>query len=162
MGIIKAKTSEPIQVTAANARVYSDYTFSFELQTDLPAGGSLEVEFPSGQYRLLLGIPLHTTCSVPCIRTDYTVRFAYSAGLAKNQTHTVTVKNIMNPDYSGGTGNFKLKTIKGSNTLDLNLIFGTIGIGDGVKQLTSVLLTSTDLKAGNVSNYSIQFKTISA
>jgi hypothetical protein len=107
IGKITAKTNEPIKLSAANAQAFSDYTFSFSLQTDLPAGGHLEVEFPKGSYRLLLGIPLTPTCTVTCSRVLYSIKFEYPAGLVKNVDYTVTVKNILNPDVSGGTGNFK-------------------------------------------------------
>jgi len=110
----------------------------------------------------LLGIPLTPVCTVTCSRTDYTVKFEYPTGLVKNTNYEVTIEDILNPETSGVTGNFQLKTIKGANVIDSNLIFNTIGIGDKVKLLTSVVMTSTDLRAGNTATYRVQFKTITA
>jgi hypothetical protein len=62
----------------------------------------------------------------------------------------------------GGTGNFQLLTRKGINTLDENLIFGTIGIADGIGNLTSTIVSidsSGSARAGELTKYSFTFKT---
>ena len=73
------------------------------------------------------------------------------------------VKNIINPEFRGGVGNFELRTKKGENVLDENLIFGRIGMGDNPNQLISLELqpdsVSGSLKAGETSKYRLQFKT---
>ena len=73
------------------------------------------------------------------------------------------VKNIINPEFRGGVGNFELRTKKGENVLDENLIFGRIGMGDNPNQLISLDLSpdasTGSLRAGEVSKYILQFKT---
>jgi hypothetical protein len=47
VGSIKAIGKEPIYCSVANRDEYSDYSFTFSLETDVPAGGLLQVTFPS-------------------------------------------------------------------------------------------------------------------
>lgn len=71
----------------------------------------------------------------------------------------------MNPDTKGGTGNFQISSRKGSNTIDENLIFGSIGIGQFPNLLTSTTIkfdaTTGKPNAGETSGYVFGFKTIS-
>lgn len=41
----------------------------------------------------------------------------------------------------GGTGNFEISVVYGVNTIDSNLIFGTVGIGPATESLTSFKVT---------------------
>lgn len=76
------------------------------------------------------------------------------------------IKNIINPDKKGGTGNFEVRSMKGSNIIDENLIFGTIGMGEVPETLRSTQITF-DVAAGGVSTagliskYTFTFKTVS-
>lgn len=76
---------------------------------------------------------------------------------------TVEVQRIINPEFKGGVGNFEVRSKKGENVLDENLIFGRIGMGDNPNQLISLLLEPNlvggSLQAGEMSNYNILFKT---
>ena len=63
-----------------------------------------------------------------------------------------TIKGILNPLYSGGTGNFQLVSRKGNNILDENKNFGTIGIAENVNVITRAsveLLEGETDRAGN-------------
>ena len=83
VGSIKAIGKEPIYCSVANRDEYSDYSFTFSLETDVPAGGILQVTFPS-QYREMLGIPLDPVCNIKCERGKNFVKFYFETGLAKN------------------------------------------------------------------------------
>lgn len=68
----------------------------------------------------------------------------------------------MNPSSSGGTGNFWIRSIKGGQTIDENLIFGVIGIaGDiGAISTASVALETQGVQyAGESSKYVFTFTT---
>ena len=74
---------------------------------------------------------------------------------------SVTIKDVENPETKGGTGSFKLSTVRGVNVLDENIIFGTIGIADSVSNLASpnvVLASGGSSATGDVANYSFYFK----
>ncbi len=68
---------------------------------------------------------------------------------------------MKNPSVTGGTGNFMLRTLKGENILDENLIFGTIGIANDIGELSDTLVSihSGGLSsAGEYTTYLIRFK----
>lgn len=83
----------------------------------------------------------------------------------RNSATYLQVNQIINPDKKGGTGNFQVRSRKGSNTIDENLIFGTIGMGQYPNQLTSTTIkvdtVGGSANAGETSFYVIGFKTIS-
>jgi hypothetical protein len=75
------------------------------------------------------------------------------------------IKAIVNPEKKGGTGNFELRSKKGSNSIDENLIFGSIGMGEQQAVLisTTVAFDTAPLSpfAGDSSKYIINFKLVS-
>ena len=155
---------EPIYCSIANRKLFSDYGFRMKIESEIPAGGYIQVSFPS-QYREYLGIPLYPVCNMRCVRTTSTVRFYFDAGLAAGQEAYLEVSDIINPDKKGGTGNFEVRSFKGSNSIDENLIFGTIGMGETPKGLRSVSITYAATGgspyAGEDSDYVFSFKTVS-
>lgn len=69
---------------------------------------------------------------------------------------------IKNPQVRGGTGNFILKSKRGENVLDENLIFGLIGIADTISEMVfgSVILDPAgSYYAGDYTSYLLYFKT---
>ena len=117
----------------------------------------LDLTFPT-QYPSGLGFvasnPL--ACSNSCVLLDRKVRFTFGNDLLANTSYNVSVFNVANPTNSGGTGHFWLRTIKGGQTVDENLIFGVIGVaGDiGLMQTASVTLDSDGVQyAGELSKY---------
>mmetsp|Transcript_28934 Transcript_28934/g.26282 ORF Transcript_28934/g.26282 Transcript_28934/m.26282 type:complete len:137 (+) Transcript_28934:402-812(+) len=73
----------------------------------------------------------------------------------------MTIEGVKNPTSKGGTGNFELKTYKGVNNLDINLIFGVIGIADSIGTLTSTIVSLDSFgtsKAGKDTRYTFDFK----
>jgi hypothetical protein len=75
------------------------------------------------------------------------------------------IKSIINPEKKGGTGNFEVRSKKGSNSIDENLIFGTIGMGEQQANLisTTVAFDPSPLSpnAGDISKYILSFKLVS-
>ena len=155
---------EPIYCSIANRKIFSDYGFSLKVESEVPAGGFIEVVFPS-QYREYLGIPLYPQCNVRCDRYRYSVRFYFDGGLSAGLSVYLEIKNIINPEKKGGTGNFEVRSLKGSNTIDENLIFGTIGMGETPNILRSVSIkydsTGGSAYAGESSQYLFGFKVVS-
>jgi hypothetical protein len=47
---------------------------------------------------------------------------------------------VLNPEKKGGTGNFIVRTKKGENIFDENLIFATIGIADYIVPFNSAII----------------------
>lgn len=155
----------------ANRKLFSDYGFMIQVQNTIPTGGFVEVVFPS-QYRQYLGIPLYPQCNVPCTRSINKVVFSFPNGLAagtrRNESNPETyleIKDIINPDTKGGTGNFQVRSIKGSNVIDENLIFGTIGMGEVPNTLTSTSVIYDPIgstsAAGKATKLIFRFKTVS-
>ena len=74
----------------------------------------------------------------------------------------MSVYGVTNPLNSGGTGNFWIKSIKGGQTVDENLIFGVIGVaGDiGTIATAQVALETEGVQfAGELSKYVFTFTT---
>lgn len=164
MGSILQVGKEPIYCSIANRKLFSDYGFRMKVQNEIPAGGYVQVDFPS-QYREYLGIPLYPACNMRCVRTASTVRFYFDAGLPAGAETYLEIRDVVNPDKKGGTGNFEVRSFKGSNSIDENLVFGTIGMGESPKELrsTTVAFASPGGSpyAGEDSEYVFGFKTVS-
>jgi histone deacetylase 6 len=145
---------------------YSDYTFNIIPDTQIPAGGTLEITFPS-QFTLGLGIVIDPTsnnyCSLPCSVNNYIVIFTIQTVCLPGVMSSFTIYTVLNPPTKGGTGNFIITSkLGGVNILDENLVFGIIGIADSVNNLTSttVALDATgSSEAGVLTKYSFSFKT---
>ena len=76
--------------------------------------------------------------------------------------YNATIERVLNPSYSGGTGNFWLKTIKGAQAIDENLIFGVMGIANDIGTiLTSTVVLDPDgvQYAGELSRYVFTLQT---
>lgn len=68
----------------------------------------------------------------------------------------MTIERIKNPSSQGGTGNFWLRTVKGGQVIDENLIFGVIGIANDIGTIVtaSVALDTEGVQfAGELSRY---------
>ena len=74
----------------------------------------------------------------------------------------MTIRNIKNPESTGGTGQFVIRTYRGSNMLDETTMHGVLGIGGLIKTLTSVTVAldgSGKSGAGEITKYVLSFKT---
>lgn len=158
-------TISAIQQSISNRNEYSDYTFNIIPETQIPVGGTIEVTFPS-QFTLGLGIVIdpnsNNYCSLPCSVTDYIATFNIQSVTLPGVVSSFTVYAVLNPSSKGGTGNFIIRSKKGVNILDENLVFGVVGIADSVNNLTSstVALDATgSSEAGVLTKYSFSFKT---
>ncbi|EAR97741.2 histone deacetylase family protein (macronuclear) [Tetrahymena thermophila SB210] len=154
----------PIYNTLANAGVRADYTFSFIPQTFLPAGGNLQIIFPS-QYSATQAFQINNlVCSVTCQASGLTLTFTFPYDLAAGIAQTVTVQQVLNPSTKGGVGSFILQTLQGQNIVDQNKIFGIIGIADISTNLISANIqvnpSGSDL-AGDYTSYQLTFQTAS-
>ncbi|KAL4499934.1 hypothetical protein ABPG72_015283 [Tetrahymena utriculariae] len=152
----------PIYNTLANAGVRADYTFSFIPQTFLPAGGNLQIIFPS-QYNSTSAFQTNNlVCSVTCTANGLTLTFTFPYDLAAGIAQTVTVLQVLNPSTKGGVGSFILQTLQGQNIVDQNKIFGIIGIADVSTNLISANIqvnpSGSDL-AGDYTSYQLTFQT---
>jgi hypothetical protein len=119
--------------------------------------------FPT-QYPVTLGynISHFLSCSHSCARFERTVSFSFAETLIVGNSYNVSVYGVMNPNASGGTGNFWIRSIKGGQTIDENLIFGVIGIADdiGIISTASVALETQGVQyAGESSKYVFTFTT---
>ena len=157
--------NQPIYCSVANRKLFSDYGFNLQISNDIAPGGFIQINFPA-QYREYLGIPLYPQCNIRCQRFIGSVMFFFDTGLTAGSTAYLMIKNIINPDKKGGTGNFEIRSLKGSNIIDENLIFGTIGMGETPQILrsTSIVFDSSFggvSTAGLVSRYTFNFKTVS-
>jgi hypothetical protein len=47
---------------------------------------------------------------------------------------------VLNPEKKGGTGNFIVRTKKGENVFDENLIFATLGVADYITPFNSAII----------------------
>lgn len=155
----------PITQSISNMNEYSDYTFNLIPSTQIPIGGTLEITFPS-QFSLGLGINIDPNaasyCNTPCDITNYIVSFQIESPCLPGVTSSFTIYSVLNPPYKGGTGSFIVRSKKGVNILDENLVFGVIGIADSISNLTSatIALDSTgSSSAGVLTKYSFSFKT---
>lgn len=156
---------DAIAQSIANRNEYSDYTFNIIPSTPIPIDGTLEITFPS-QFILGLGIQIdpnsNNYCNMPCGVANYVVTLQITAVSLPGVTSSFTVYSVKNPSTKGSTGNFIIRSKKGINILDENLVFGVIGIADSIKNLTSptVALDSSGVSsAGMLTKYSFSFKT---
>ena len=158
-------TMDAIQQSIANKDEYSDYAFNIIPDTQIPIGGTLEITFPS-QFALGLGIVMDPTlssyCNMICGIGNSIITFQISTPCLPGVISTFILYGVLNPSYKGGTGNFILRSRKGVNILDENLIYGIVGIADGIQNLTSstvALDSSGTSAAGSLTKYSFSFKT---
>lgn len=65
-GTLLPSGAYPIYQSVANRNEYSDFTFFFIPETNIPPQGTFEIEFPN-QFSLGLGFSINfPTCSVSC------------------------------------------------------------------------------------------------
>jgi hypothetical protein len=162
-GRIYPSSTRQIQSTIGNKNEYANYTFGFMLDNTLKQGGVIQVTFPT-QYSQNLGFATGNvlSCSVACTQLDRTITFTFGFDLQPMTGYNISVYNVLNPASQGGTGNFWIKSIKGGQTIDENLIFGVIGIaGDiGLIKTASVALETEGVQyAGELSKYVFSFIT---
>ena len=149
----------PVLSSFTNAKLFSDYTFSFTLETTLPAGGQLQVTFPE-QFETNLGVLGTPSCQPQfCLLSSKTITFTFDEELKTQTTYSATVRNIVNPSNPGGTGNFQLATIWKSYVFDENKGFGAIAVTQEPKPILSASVESTVTKvAGQQTKYKFSFK----
>lgn len=119
--------------------------------------------FPS-QFPKSLGYNLTNTlaCNPSCSLFSRTVTFQFPNALVAGNAYNVSVFRVTNPPSSGGTGNFWIRSIKGGQTIDENLIFGVIGIAGDIGTIgtaTVALETQGVQYAGESSKYVFTFTT---
>jgi hypothetical protein len=74
----------------------------------------------------------------------------------------MTIRNVKNPSQIGGTSQFIIRSYRGANIIDENLMFGILGFGGSIGTLTSTTIAidgSSSSAAGDVSKYIFSFKT---
>ena len=143
-----------------NKNEVTDFTFRFVPQTSVPAGGFLDILFPS-QFTRGLGLGASPVCSLPCTVFNWTVTVTFSADVIYGVQYTVVVYSVTNPANEGGTAFFQLQTRQGVNVLDMNRAFGAIGVESAVTAMTTgrvSISSSTSFRAGEVANYQFYFK----
>ena len=64
-GRVRPFGASSILLSSANAGDVSDYNFTMTLDTDLPAGGTIEISFPDNQYVPGLGLPFSLEVYAP-------------------------------------------------------------------------------------------------
>lgn len=163
IGRIFPASTQQIYSTIDNKLELANYTFGFILKNNLPLGGIVNLTFPS-QYPVTLGynISHFLACSQNCTRFERTVSFSFGQQLMAGNPYNVSVYGVMNPNASGGTGNFWIKSIKGGQTIDENLIFGVVGIAGDIGSIStaSVALETQGVQyAGESSKYVFKFTT---
>jgi hypothetical protein len=162
-GRIYASSTQQIYSSIDNKNELANYTFGFVLSNSLPLGGVINVTFPT-QFPSNLGYNNTNTlkCTPTCVLNSRTVTFSFSQELTAGLGYNITVNGVTNPPTSGGTGNFWIRSIKGGQTIDENLIFGVIGIANDIGTITTatvVLETQGVQYAGESSKYVFTFTT---
>lgn len=161
--MIYPSTTRQIRSTIANQNEVANYTFGFTLENRLPAGGFIEVTFPT-QFPFGLGYNSTNVlkCSTPCTLVNRSVSFSFSNDLLPGVANEVSVYGVVNPPQKGGTGHFWIKSLKGGQYIDTNLLFGVIGFaGDiGIIKTATVSLEPKGVQyAGQLSKYVFTFIT---
>ncbi|CAD8123188.1 unnamed protein product [Paramecium sonneborni] len=145
-----------ISNTIANRNQYSDYTIQVIPETNVPAGGYIEIIFPI-QYQSGLGEKAYCT---NCTINGHTILFYFADTPILSVANTLKIYNILNPAERGGTGNFIIRTKRFEFIYDENLIFQTIGIADDIAQLSSCIVSFVDPPtSGSLGKYNFAFKT---
>lgn len=161
IGEIVPSSDMPISNSITNVGHYADFSFTFKLANDLPSGGTISIEFPT-QFESNLGIAGNPKCSITaCTLTGYIVELTTPVLIKASSETTVTIFSIKNPSQAGGTGNFKLKTAYFGFIIDMNLVFGAIGIAFEATSLSLVtvqVVPSSSNIAGDLSKYLFTFQ----
>lgn len=159
-GTLQPPDELAVSNSATNKKEVVDFTFRFVPQTTVPAGGFLDILFPS-QFARGLGLGSTPVCSQPCSVFNWTVTVTFSTEVTAGVLFTLVVYSVTNPAAEGGTAFFHLQTRTGNNVLDMNKAFGAIGIESEVTAMTTGRVTissSTSFRAGEVANYQFFFK----
>lgn len=161
VGEIIPSSDMPISNSITNVGHYADYSFTFKLTNDLPSGGTISIEFPT-QFKTNLGIAGNPKCSISdCTLTGYTVELTSPTQIQAGVETTVTIFAIKNPSEAGGTGNFKLITAYIGFIIDMNLVFGSVGLSFEASTLALVtvqVLPGSSNIAGDISKYLFTFQ----
>lgn len=150
----------PISNSYTNLKKTCDYTFTFTLDHSLDTNSKLTVKFPL-QFISNLGISFCRSSLGSCTVSDRTVSTTLSRPLYRNRFISLVIYNIKNPDKEGGTGNFELKSWKGTNLIDSNSIFGVAGISQAVGSLLTAglnIVEDDSSIAGAISRYEFKFR----
>lgn len=136
-GIIRQYLRKPIEPSVSNENEIADYTFRFQIETDLFTGDRLLIKFPS-QYQSLPGIDFPYQVSIQMLndlaaweplKGTYSCLFRYDIhGFSINVAdmkagyYEAIIYGIQNP-VQGGTGSFILESRRNSAYLvDINLL----------------------------------------
>ena len=123
----------------------ANYTFGFILENTLPVGGVIEVTFPT---QFPLGLGFNTTnilsCSTPCTLVNRSISFSFASDLHAGISYEVSSYGVINPAQKGGTGHFWIKSLKGGQYIDTNLLFGVIGFAGDISHHLIVMYVDKD------------------
>ena len=159
-GTLQPPDELAVSNSATNKKEIVDFTFRFVPQTTVPAGGFLDILFPS-QFARGLGLGPTPLCSQPCSVFNWTVTATFSTEATSGVQFTLVVYSVSNPAAEGGTAFFQLQSRTGNNVLDMNKAFAAIGVESEVTAMTTGRVTissSTSFRAGEVANYQFFFK----
>lgn len=116
----------------SNANQYADYTISFTPRNEIPAGGIVQITFPSANYSSSV-LPSNPICSVSggittftrCYRSGYTVYMILDSSYTTGGM-AITIKNVLNPS-AGTTSGFVVRTKYDGVFLDNTDLLTTVG-----------------------------------
>ena len=160
VGYLAPYSDQPVSNSVTNALEFATYTFKFIPSSDIPAGGLVDIEFPS-TFEEGLGVQDTIHCGeFECSLDGRTVTVTLNSEVRAGSILEVDVEDVRNPSSPGGTGVFKLTSWIGDYALDENLVFGAVGIDHEPRELSSCsanIETYGSLKAGEDTNYEFSF-----
>jgi len=180
-GLVYPDTSRPIEPFRNNVpnigqTVLSDYTFNLRVQTPSSSYPIIKIRFPEVYTTLTTGTTYDCTfqqsstlIAEACIvEADNTIRFpqfpkdSTSFQQITGGSASLVIKNIVNPQVTGGTGTgmFAVSTYSQALVIiDNNDAFGSIGLAPVYSYFPAVSLSNDGAPiAGYITNYILQFK----
>ncbi len=133
------KVGEGIGLEVSNKGQTGSYLFSVTLDSGLEDSGNsvIRITFPSEYLADLTGGPAIACSSACTVPSGNTVELVMTGDLLAQTTYSFKINNVVNPAASGGTGNFKIQSVKSSQVIDENLVLGSVGISSGIIPLSS-------------------------
>jgi len=156
-----------ITISTTNANDVAEYNFTMLTDNPIPPSGTLDIEFPTGQFMTGLGLPNAVLVYAPypnlitATINDRTVTCNIGAQAA-GTPFTVTVEDVINPLKVGGTGNFQLTSKINSYVIDESYVFGVVGISSSADEFISATIaieSGQSAYAGQITNYIVSFET---
>ncbi|CAG9322608.1 unnamed protein product [Blepharisma stoltei] len=150
----------PLYNSYTSTSEISDYTFLFQPDHTIPSGGQLYVTFPD-QFSLGLGVSSPICNLGTCSIFKRTVTIIVNSYITAGISNALIIYGVKNPSQVGGTGNFQLESWNGNNLLDMNQVFGVIGISGNFDQIisgTASIQSGGSSNAGDITRYDFTFK----